>query len=121
MLALISAVLTGLFGYFFTGSLTVQVGGIASKFGSVAIQGGGGMGLFLVTLLWWKSPRAPVVQALPQHLTDALEDSLFNNLDIYKPTESQRSVLLGTIHQDFNNFRSPDIPPARIVRFDHLG
>lgn len=58
ILAYVCALLAGLFGLFFTGSLLVNAE--LPFLGKWVIQGGAGFGLFLVVLFWWQSPSALV-------------------------------------------------------------
>ena len=61
MLAFSSALLAGLFGYFLTGSVSVDLKGVKSVLGEVGAKATGGAGLFLqIVLVWWLSPAAPV-------------------------------------------------------------
>lgn len=63
ILAWLCAILAGFFGYFLTGSIRLRYtaprlmpGGI----GGIAVDAGGGIALFVLVLLWWTSPSAPV-------------------------------------------------------------
>ncbi|MFL6260537.1 MAG: carboxypeptidase-like regulatory domain-containing protein [Thermoanaerobaculia bacterium] len=60
ILAVVSALLAGLFAYFFTGDL--EVTGKAGKgiLGQLAIKGSGGTAAFVIVLAWWLSPLSPV-------------------------------------------------------------
>jgi hypothetical protein len=60
MLAVSSALLAGLFGFFFTGAVQVRVKPVENVFGKVAVKATGGSALFVLVLAWWLSPLAPV-------------------------------------------------------------
>lgn len=64
ILAELCSVLAGLFGVFFTGSLSV-VARFLPLFGRVSAQMGGGFALYIMTLLWWSSPASPGEAAPP--------------------------------------------------------
>jgi len=64
ILAIISAILCGLFGYFFTGSNKIVGDGQLPNWGKLSIQAGGGFALFALILLWWNSKSAPVQRAV---------------------------------------------------------
>jgi hypothetical protein len=63
MLALMSALIAGLFGFFLTGDISVEIGALQSRFGSVGVKAAGGIALFVLTIIWWISPAAPVKSA----------------------------------------------------------
>ncbi len=52
MLAIISALLTGLFAFFLTGGLTVTVS--ISKGAKIGVQAAAGLGVFVLVLFWWR-------------------------------------------------------------------
>src|SRR6266513_3752164 len=56
-LGILCAVLCGLFGYFFTGTIRFVSKGSVSIWGKIGIQAGGGIALFVFVLLWWKSDK----------------------------------------------------------------
>jgi hypothetical protein len=58
ILAVICALLAGLFGVFLTGALLLNAE--LPIQGKWAVQGGLGFALFLIVLFWWRSPKAPV-------------------------------------------------------------
>jgi hypothetical protein len=60
ILALSSALLAGLFGYFLTGSIGIKLTALRTKFGDVTVDAAGGLALFVLVLVWWISPLAPV-------------------------------------------------------------
>lgn len=59
-LAIISALLCGLFTFFLVGSLQVSLR-LNLKLPELALQGGGGLAAFVLILLWWNNPDfAPI-------------------------------------------------------------
>ena len=60
MLALSCALLAGLFGYFLTGSLELDLDSFKTPMGEGTLKASGSVGLFVVVLLWWFSPLAPI-------------------------------------------------------------
>jgi hypothetical protein len=60
ILAVLAALLAGLFGWFLSGDIGVRIEALKSRFGDVAIRATGGLALFVVVLVWWLSPLAPV-------------------------------------------------------------
>jgi tetratricopeptide (TPR) repeat protein len=62
ILGVSSALLAGLFGYFITGAIGVQISWDLSRIGLKEwhIEATGGAALFVVVLYWWFSPFAPV-------------------------------------------------------------
>src|SRR5262245_25617928 len=63
ILAIVSALLAGLFVYFLTGDLGVSVQGGKGSLGRLAIQGSGGAAAVVLGLAWWLSPLSPVESA----------------------------------------------------------
>jgi len=59
MLALISALIAGLFGFFLTGDVGIEIKAL-QRFGTIAVKAAGGIALFVLTIVWWVSPFAPV-------------------------------------------------------------
>jgi tetratricopeptide (TPR) repeat protein len=59
---ILSSLLCGLFGYFFTGTMKLVSKGNLSTWGKVGIQAGGGIALFVFVMMWWNSDAAPVRQ-----------------------------------------------------------
>jgi len=59
ILGIICAVLAGLFAFFLSGTVAVQLGGEASSAGNIAVQATGGLALFVLVLWWWRSDLAP--------------------------------------------------------------
>ena len=59
VLAIISSLLVGLFGFFLTGSILLSTDlpeWMRKGAGNVGIRTGGGAALFVFTMLWWSSP-----------------------------------------------------------------
>lgn len=60
LLAFICALLAGFFTFFFTGTLGVNIGGSAGRFGQISVQAVGGVAAFVLVLWWWYSGSAPI-------------------------------------------------------------
>jgi hypothetical protein len=60
ILAFLSAALAGFFGYFLTGSIGIKLTALRTKLGVAKVDAAGGCALFVLVLLWWLSPFAPV-------------------------------------------------------------
>ena len=60
MLALVSALIAGLFGYFLTGDVGIEIKALQSRLGTIGVKAAGGIALFVLTIIWWVSPIAPV-------------------------------------------------------------
>lgn len=60
ILAVVSALLAGLFVYFLTGELGVSGKAGKGVFGRLAVKGSGGAAAFVLVLAWWLSPLSPV-------------------------------------------------------------
>jgi Carboxypeptidase regulatory-like domain len=60
MVALASALLAGLFAYFIIGDFGLDFRITKSAVGEIAIKSAGGIGIFVLVLLWWFSPLAPI-------------------------------------------------------------
>src|SRR5260370_23451926 len=60
LLAIAAALLAGLFAFFFTGTVGVNIAGDAGSVGKLAVQGTGGLGIFALVLWWWSSDRSPI-------------------------------------------------------------
>jgi len=60
ILGIICAVLAGLFAFFFSGTVAIQLGANAGSVGNIAVQATGGIGLFVLVLWWWRSNLAPI-------------------------------------------------------------
>ena len=65
LVAFLCALLAGLFAFFFTGTLAVNIVGEASVYGKLGVQAGGGLGAFVLVLWWWLSSWSPVTPSVP--------------------------------------------------------
>jgi hypothetical protein len=59
-LALCAALLAGLFGWFLSGEIGLRIQALKSRFGDLAVRASGGLALFVLVLVWWLSPLAPI-------------------------------------------------------------
>ena len=66
ILAVCAALLAGLFGWFLSGDIGVRIKALKSRFGDVAIRATGGLALFVLVLVWWLSPLAPVTSTVSE-------------------------------------------------------
>jgi hypothetical protein len=60
MLAFASALLAGLFAFFLTGSLDLSGSILETSLGKLGLRATGGLALFVLVLVWWFTPLAPV-------------------------------------------------------------
>ena len=60
MMAVASALLSGLFAFFLTGEIGLELKPAKSRFGDFGIKASGGIAVFVLVLWWWLSPWAPV-------------------------------------------------------------
>jgi len=60
MLAIACALLAGVFAFFLTGDVGLEIKSIQSRFGDVGVKATGGIAVFVLVLVWWLSPLAPV-------------------------------------------------------------
>lgn len=60
MLAFACALIAGLFGFFLTGAIGLQIHSAQTRFGTISIKATAGVALFVLMLIWWFSPLAPV-------------------------------------------------------------
>jgi predicted secreted protein len=60
MLAFAAALIAGLFGFFLTGDMGLQINSAQSRLGRIRIKATAGFAAFVLMLLWWFSPLAPV-------------------------------------------------------------
>ncbi len=106
LLALMSAMLAALFGYFLIGNINIEIAK-ESKIGQVAVKATGGFALFVLVLWWWTSPMAPIAEK--------------NNV----PAKSYEQVLSGSIRTELGKALvgvSVSLPEFGItVKTDHLG
>jgi hypothetical protein len=69
LLALFSALLSALFGFFLTGDITLKFEITKkSKLGKLAVKAAGGFALFVLVLWWWTTPLAPAVLTVDQDI-----------------------------------------------------
>ena len=73
MLAISSALLSGIFAYFMTGQMKLEIKGIKNILGNVGVKATGGTAVFGLVLIWWLSPLAPV--GLDKKLAEVREDT----------------------------------------------
>jgi hypothetical protein len=57
MLGFVSALMAGLFGFFLTGAIGIEIKTADSRFGQLAVKASGGIALFVLTLWIWFGPR----------------------------------------------------------------
>jgi hypothetical protein len=60
VLAFICALLAGLFAFFLTGVMKLDLKVIRSRFGELGVKTTGGLAAFVLVLIWWLTPLAPV-------------------------------------------------------------
>jgi hypothetical protein len=60
MLALASASLAGLFAFFLTGGMELNIKSLKSPFGKIAVRTTGTISVFAFVLVWWFRPLAPI-------------------------------------------------------------
>jgi nitrogen fixation protein len=60
MLAFASALIAGLFSFFLTGDMGIEINSAQSRIGTINIKATAGFAAFVLMLLWWFSPLAPV-------------------------------------------------------------
>ena len=75
MLAIFSALLSGLFAFFLPGTIGLEIEGIESRFGEINVEAAGGIAVFLLVLVWWLSPWAPVGKEVKKKLNDIKSDT----------------------------------------------
>src|ERR1035438_9781646 len=83
LLGFLSAILAGLFAFFFTGSVAANLAPTAGRFGSLGIQATGGAALFVIVLWWWRSDNSPI-SAEDRKTLRALA-TVFQNIDKLYP------------------------------------
>lgn len=79
MLAVACALIAGLFGYFLTGDIGLDIKSTRSRMGTIRIKATAGFAAFVLMLLWWFSPLAPVKPA-----TEPPNNSGANPIAIYR-------------------------------------
>ncbi len=60
MLGIFLALLSGLFAFFLTGDMGLEIKSLESRFGKVGVKATGGIAVFTLVLWWWSSPLAPI-------------------------------------------------------------
>jgi hypothetical protein len=89
ILALLAALLAGLFGWFLSGTVSVRIDALKSRFGNIAVRATGGLALFFLVLVWWPPipnsdslavpdpvPDIPTLQTLAGDIRDARGDPI---------------------------------------------
>ena len=74
ILTLVSSLLVGFFGYFLTGAISIEGKGRFPFLESVVIRSGGGIALFVLTMVWWSSPQQQFLREKLEQLTFELSD-----------------------------------------------
>jgi hypothetical protein len=67
ILALCAALLAGLFGWFLSGEIGLHIEAMKSRFGDLVVRASGGLALFVLVLVWWLSPLAPIETGSPRN------------------------------------------------------
>ena len=75
MLAIFSALLSGLFAFFLPGTIGLKIEGIESRFGEINVEATGGVAVFVLVLVWWLSSWAPVGKEVKKKLNDIKSDT----------------------------------------------
>lgn len=60
LLAIASALVSGLVGFFLTGSIGLKIKPAQTPLGELTVRSTGGLALFVLVLWWWLSPLAPM-------------------------------------------------------------
>jgi hypothetical protein len=60
LLGVILAVMAGLLTFFLTGDIGLELQSIQSRFGKLLVKATGGIAVFVLVLVWWWSPFAPI-------------------------------------------------------------
>jgi tetratricopeptide (TPR) repeat protein len=60
MLGIFLASLAGLFAFFLTGDIGLEIQSLQSRFGNLGVKATGGIGVFVLVLVWWWSPLTPI-------------------------------------------------------------
>jgi hypothetical protein len=85
ILALLAALLAGLFGWVLSGAITIRIDALKSRFGDIAVRATGGVALFVLVLLWWppipnggdpEVPLSPALQTLAGDIRDTRGDPI---------------------------------------------
>jgi hypothetical protein len=73
MLGVFLASLAGLFAFFLTGDIGLEIQSLQSRFGSLGVKATGGIGVFVLVLVWWWSPLAPI--GIEKKLSEIKQDT----------------------------------------------
>lgn len=120
LLAICAALLAGFFAYFLTGEMGLEIKGLKSGLGEIALRAAGGLALFTLVLLWWSSPLAPVTEqslsteelpVISQTLAGSIRDAAGEPLA--GVTVSLPEFGLTTTTDDFGRFQFQHVEAAR--------
>ncbi|MBF00495.1 hypothetical protein [Flavobacterium coralii] len=77
LIAIISSLLVGIFGFFISGDIGITINSdlVNNKIGKIAIQASGGAALFVLSMIWWKSPVAPISKHSEEKIIQQQKDS----------------------------------------------
>jgi hypothetical protein len=78
MMAFASSLLAGLFTFFFSGSIKLTGQSAETKFGKIVVQATSGVAVFILVLIWWLSPSAPIQIEKFDKKLDVIEEKLSN-------------------------------------------
>ena len=73
MLGVFLASLAGLFAFFLTGDIGLDIQSMPSRFGKLGVKATGGIGVFVLVLVWWWSPLAPI--GIEKRLSEIKQDT----------------------------------------------
>jgi len=83
MLGVFLALLGGLFAFFLTGDIGLEIQWIQSRFGELGIKATGGVAVFVLVLVWWWSPLAPI--GVEKKLDTILKETLRQTALVQNP------------------------------------
>ena len=96
MLAIACALLSGLLAFFLTGTIGLEIKWIKPRFGDIGVKATGGIAVFVLVLVWWMSPLAPVgVEEVKKQVEDIKGDTA-QTLKIVQSLEEEFRKQLGT-------------------------
>ena len=76
MLGLFLASLAGLFAFFLTGDIGLDIQSMQSRFGTLGVKATGGIGVFVLVLVWWWSPLSPIgVEKIEKKVSEIQQDT----------------------------------------------